>query len=178
MRPRHSRLVVGLCAVLVILGGAATYALAPIGNALGPTSRVDRIVVEKAARRLTLLSGGQVLKSYRISLGHNPLGPKHHAGDGRTPEGTYLVDSRNSGSAFHLSLHVSYPNSADLAQAAAAGVPPGGNIMIHGMQNGFGWIGRLHRLRDWTDGCIAVTDTEIEEIYRAVPDGTVIEIRP
>ena len=178
MRPRRRRFVVGCCAVLLIVVGAAIYAEAPIGKALGSTPKADRVIVDKAARRLTLLTAGHPLKTYRISLGPNPTGAKERLGDGRTPEGTYLIDSRRPQSAFHLALHVSYPNHADLERAAAARVPAGGDIMVHGMRNGFGWIGRLHRLRDWTDGCIAVTDHEIEEIYRAVPDGTVIEIRP
>lgn len=137
----------------------------------------DKILVEKSARRLSLLSQGKVLKSYAVSLGWQPKGKKQQEGDGRTPEGFYKIDYRNPNSAFHLSLHVSYPDNNDLKNAKANGYSAGGNIMIHGMKNGFGQIGKLHRFVDWTAGCIAVTDSEIEEIWQAVPDGTVIEIR-
>ncbi len=108
----------------------------------------------------------------------NPLGRKERRGDRKTPEGTYRIDARNSSSGFHKALHVSYPNASDSARAKQQGVDPGGNIMIHGLQNGLGWVGRLHRLVDWTDGCIAVTDREIEEIWSLVPTGTEVEIRP
>lgn len=142
------------------------------------TAIADHVVVNKTTRRLTLLRGGEVLKSYPVSLGSQPIGPKREEGDERTPEGRYVIDWRNPQSRFHLSLHVSYPDSADTAHAETRGVSAGGQIMIHGLPNGFGWIGRLHRLVDWTDGCIAVTDAEIREIWRAVPDGTPVEIRP
>jgi murein L,D-transpeptidase YafK len=100
------------------------------------------------------------------------------SGDGRTPEGIYSVDGRNPKSAFHFSLHLSYPNSADTARASAMGVPPGGDIMIHGIKNGLGWLGSLHRFVDWTQGCVAVTNDEIEEIWDMVPDGIRVEIVP
>ena len=118
-----------------------------------------------------------MIKSYRVSLGRNPLGPKQQEGDKRTPEGLYRIDKRNEKSGFHRALHVSYPESRDFAAAAARGVSPGGDIMIHGLHNGLGWMGKLHRLVDWTAGCIAVTDPEIEEIWAAVPDGTPVEIK-
>lgn len=95
-----------------------------------------------------------------------------------TPEGNYVLDWRNPRSKFHRSIHVSYPSASDIAKAREEGVHPGGDIMIHGLQNGLGWIGRFHRLMDWTDGCIAVTDAKMDEIWRAIPDGTPIEIRP
>lgn len=138
----------------------------------------DRIVVEKAARRLTLFRGATALKSYRVALGREPIGPKREEGDHRTPEGFYTIDRRKPDSDFHLALHVSYPNVEDVAQAEARGVSAGSDIMIHGLPNGSGWIGKLHQRTDWTDGCVAVTDQEIEEIWRVVPDGTPIEIRP
>jgi len=148
-----------------------------------PTARisaagVDAVLIEKAARRLTLFSGGSPVRTYSIALGSQPVGPKIQQGDDRTPEGSYIIDSRNSNSAYHLALHLSYPNAADRARAAALGVDPGGDIMIHGLPNGFGWLGPAHRERDWTRGCIAVTDSEIEEIARLVSDGTPVEIRP
>src|SRR5215471_18492690 len=118
------------------------------------TQTADRVVVAKAARTLTLYRGVEVLKTYRIALGRNPEGPKEQEGDGRTPQ-----------SAFHRSLHVSYPNAGDRRRAARRQVRPGGAIMIHGLPNGLGAVGAAHRLRDWTEGCIAVTDEEIEEIW-------------
>ncbi len=142
------------------------------------TAMADRILVLKKQRTLQLLRGPTVLRSYKIALGGEPVGPKTCQGDHRTPEGQYTVDRRKADSRFHRALHVSYPNEADRRRAAASGCAPGGDIMIHGLPNGYGWIGRAHRLKDWTDGCVAVTDEEIEEIWRLVPDGTPVEIRP
>lgn len=141
-----------------------------------PPLKADLIVVAKADRRLTLYQDGRVIRQYRVSLGFNPDGHKQKQGDGRTPEGRYTISGRNPHSVAHLSLRVSYPNAADKARARAAGVDPGGDIMIHGILNGWGWLGSLHLLRDWTQGCIAVTDAEIREIWALVPDGTPIHI--
>ena len=140
--------------------------------------RADRIVIEKAERRLSLFSKGEVLKTYRIALGGNPVGAKERQGDNKTPEGTYIIDSRNRGSRYHLSLHVSYPNERDRKRARELGVSPGGDIMIHGIKNGFSFVGDAHSEVDWTRGCIAVTDEEIEEINKLAPLGTIVEIRP
>jgi murein L,D-transpeptidase YafK len=139
---------------------------------------VDRILIEKNARRLMLISQGEVLKSYNIALGGNPIGPKERQGDNKTPEGTYVIDGRNKDSRFHLSLHISYPNERDKNRAKKLGVSPGGDIMIHGIKNGFSWVGDAHTGVDWTKGCIAVTDEEIEEISKVAPNGTIVEIRP
>jgi tetratricopeptide (TPR) repeat protein len=139
---------------------------------------VDRILIEKSARRLMLISQGEVLKSYKIALGGDPIGPKERKGDNKTPEGTYVIDARNKDSRFHLSLHVSYPNERDKKRAKELGVSPGGDIMIHGIKNGFSWVGDAHAGVDWTKGCIAVTDQEIEEIEKLAPNGTIVEIRP
>jgi murein L,D-transpeptidase YafK len=163
------------------LAGVAILAAAMLLLPPGPQpldGPADRVVVEKAQRRLTLYRGGTALRSYRVALGSQPAGPKTRAGDGRTPEGLYLVDGHKPDSAFHRVLHLSYPNAADRARAAALGVAPGGDIMIHGIRNGLGWLGPLHRQLDWTRGCIALTDAEIDEIAVAVPDGTPVEIRP
>jgi murein L,D-transpeptidase YafK len=141
-------------------------------------TRAERLVVDKARRRLTVYVGGRPVRSYRVALGKSPLGPKAAQGDQRTPEGSYRIDYRRPDSAFHRALHISYPSPGDREAARLAGVPPGGAIMIHGLRNGWGWLGRLHALRDWTAGCIAVTNQEIEELWRVVPDGTPIEIRP
>jgi murein L,D-transpeptidase YafK len=135
-------------------------------------------MVLKSQHRLILLRQGQELASYPVSIGRNFIGAKTRAGDHKTPEGTYIVDGRNPQSGFHLSLHVSYPNAEDRKRAALAGVSPGGDIMIHGIKNGFGWLRRVHRLMDWTDGCIAVTNAEMDQIWPLVPAGTPIEIRP
>jgi tetratricopeptide (TPR) repeat protein len=138
----------------------------------------DKVLIEKKERRLTLISKGEVLKTYKIALGGNPEGPKERQGDNKTPEGTYFIDARNKDSDYHLSLHISYPNERDKQRAKELGVSPGGDIMIHGIKNGFSWVGDAHTEADWTKGCIAVTDEEIEEIEKLVPNGTLVEIRP
>ena len=135
-----------------------------------------RIVVEKQPHRMTVYAGERVLRQFRVALGHGGLGPKIQQGDGRVPEGEYVIAGRNSKSAFHLSLKISYPTAEQIKVAAVLGVNPGGDIMIHGLPNGRGAIGSRHTLADWTEGCIAVTDPEIQWLYRAVPDGTPIEI--
>ena len=136
------------------------------------------MLVLKAARRLLLLRGDRVLRDYEVALGSNPTGPKRHQGDRRTPEGRYRIDSRVADSRFHRALHISYPNEQDLEFARRAGIEPGGDVMIHGLPNGERWIGEVHREYDWTNGCIAVTDDEMSEIWELVDDGTPIEIRP
>jgi murein L,D-transpeptidase YafK len=138
----------------------------------------DSILVEKGAHRLTLFREGLPVVSYRVALGKNPSGHKERAGDFRTPEGLYHIDARNPNSRFHLGLHVSYPNAQDVARARATGVPTGGDIMIHGLPNGQGQVGAAHRQYDWTNGCVAVTDEEIEEIWSSVPVGTPVRIVP
>ena len=149
------------------------------GPTLAPEGeRATMLVVDKAARRLSLYRDDRLLKSYDVALGGNPVGTKERQGDSRTPEGRYIIDLKNDASRFHLSLRISYPDDADRARAAAVGVSPGGDIFVHGLPNGYGWLGAAHRTRDWTDGCIAVTDTEIEEIWSLVGTGTPIEIRP
>jgi murein L,D-transpeptidase YafK len=143
-----------------------------------PLPRADSILVIKHAHTLTLLRDGQIIKQYRVALGRGGLGPKQQAGDNRVPEGTYRIVSRNPHSAFYRSLRVGYPTPQQIAAAHTQGVDPGGDIMIHGIRNGLGWLGPAQRLLDWTKGCIAVTDPEMDEIWEAVPDGTPIEIRP
>jgi murein L,D-transpeptidase YafK len=138
----------------------------------------DSVVVEKAARRLTLFYRGTPVRSYRVALGGSPQGNKLRLGDRRTPEGLYRIDWRNPNSRFHLSLHISYPGPADLARADSAGVAPGGAIMIHGLPRGYEDVGPAHAEVDWTDGCVAVTNEEVEEIWRAVPIGAPIQIKP
>jgi murein L,D-transpeptidase YafK len=138
----------------------------------------DQILVVKSQHSMTLLANGRVLKTYKVALGRGSGKAKQREGDHETPEGHYIIDSKNAHSHFHRALHVSYPNIGDTKRAKATGVSPGGQIMIHGIQNGLGWIGSLQHEVDWTDGCIAVTDSEIEEVWDLVPLGTPIEIRP
>lgn len=140
--------------------------------------KADRVVVFKAARVLELRNGETTLKRYPIALGRHPKGTKLKRGDGRTPEGVYLVDGRNPRSLYHRSLHLSYPNERDLARAPAAAVNPGGDIVIHGMPEWYGRYDPVRFFRDWTNGCIAVGNSAIEEIWDAVDDGTPVEIRP
>jgi murein L,D-transpeptidase YafK len=137
----------------------------------------DYILVEKSARRLTLFANDRVLKTYSVALGGNAVGHKQQEGDQRTPEGIYTIDWRNPESDYHLSLHISYPEERDCVSAAQRGVPPGCDIMIHGRPNGHGTTDLRDVTGDWTAGCIAVTDPEMEEIWAMVPDGTTIEIR-
>lgn len=158
-----------------LLGSVACLGLAGCASRFkrydGP--EVTRVVVDKGRRRMVLLHHDQVLQAYRVDLGFAPDGHKRQEGDGRTPEGRYLIDRRNPNSAFHLSLGISYPNATDIAAADAAGVSPGGDIFIHGR-------GGHHRGkgRDWTAGCISIRDREIEDVYAMVRDGTVIDILP
>jgi len=141
--------------------------------------KADKIVVFKSKRIMLLMNNGDILKAYRVSLGKHPVGHKSRQGDQRTPEGIYVIDSRIPESKFYLALHISYPNDSDMKNAQKLGVEPGRDIMIHGLPNGLGKrVGKLHRLTDWTDGCIAVTNPEMEEIWQLVSDGTTIEIRP
>ncbi len=162
----------------VALFKTATAATADAGQDPAAGLQADYIIVEKSKRRLTLLHQGQVLKYYRISLGRDPVGPKIREGDDRTPEGLYHIDYRLRDSAYHLALHISYPGPADLERARRLGVDPGGDIMIHGIGGAMQKVGDLHPLFDWTNGCIAVTDREIEEIWRLTPVGTPIRILP
>jgi murein L,D-transpeptidase YafK len=136
------------------------------------------VLVLKGPRRLLLLSGTRVLRDYEVSLGANPLGPKRHHLDARTPEGRYTIEGRAAHSRFHRALRISYPNEADREFARRAGFAPGGDVMIHGLPNGERWVGETHRAYDWTNGCIAVTDDEMNEIWELVDDGTPIEILP
>ncbi|RVC62478.1 MAG: hypothetical protein EOS65_24410 [Mesorhizobium sp.] len=140
--------------------------------------QVYLVRVEKSERRLDLIGdGGKILRSYGIALGGEPLGHKRQEADERTPEGRYVLDWRNANSAAYKSIHISYPNAEDLAAAKARGVDAGGMIMIHGQPNAFGWLGWLLQLVDWTDGCVGVTDSDMDEIWTMVANGTPIEIR-
>jgi len=142
------------------------------------TPKADRIVVYKAQRRLELRRDGQVLRAYHIALGPHPIGPKVERGDGKTPEGTYFIDRRNMASEYHLSLHISYPEKADIKRAAALNVDPGANILIHGEPNILNHEGKARLLKDWTAGCIALHNTDMDEVWRLVDDGVTVEIHP
>jgi len=169
-------------AIALAIGGLGT-AIAALATGEGrdplpADARADRILIEKSSGMMTLFRDGRPLRAYLVAFGRGSLAPKAREGDGRTPEGRYRIDRRNVQSRYHRALHISYPEPRDVAAAQSRGVSPGGDIMIHGLPNGLGWLGSLHRMVDWTAGCIAVTNAEIEEIWRVVPDGTAIEIRP
>jgi murein L,D-transpeptidase YafK len=166
-----------LALALLLWSASADLAVASIETASAPAI-ADKILVLKGKRQLELLSDGVVLKSYPIALGPQARGPKRASGDGRTPEGLYLIDGRHAQSPYHLALHISYPSAADEAHAAAAHRDPGGDIFIHGLPADYGHADPVRFYKDWTEGCIAVGNTAIEEIWNAVRDGTPIEIRP
>jgi murein L,D-transpeptidase YafK len=147
-------------------------------KAAQPALHADRVLVLKRERTLQLLSQGKMIRSYKVALGGDPIGPKTRQGDHKTPEGVYMLDSRNPHSQFYKSIHISYPSAREREAARQRGVSPGGDVFVHGLPNGYGWVGSSHRLKDWTDGCIAVTNAEMDEIWQAVADGTPIEIRP
>lgn len=152
----------------------------PISSHADPLpSLADKILIYKSKREMVLFHHNRPFKTYTIALGAHPKGHKKEEGDEKTPEGTYWISGRNAHSRFHLSLKISYPNAHDLMQAQERGVSAGGDIMVHGLPDTLGWLGKLHlRWPNWTDGCIAVTNQEIEEIWRLVPDNTPIEILP
>ncbi|MGM8872032.1 L,D-transpeptidase family protein [Psychrobacter sp. 2Y5] len=137
---------------------------------------IDKVYVDKSERVLKLLSEDKVVKSYHIALGDSPAGHKRQEGDERTPTGNYKLDYKNENSSYYRSIHVSYPNSTDKAQAKKRGVSAGGDIMIHGQKNGLGHLATITQQRDWTDGCIAVTDDEMDEIMSIYKAGMPIEI--
>ncbi len=138
--------------------------------------QADRILIVKSTRTMTLFHGDKVLRSYKVALGGVPVGPKQIQGDHKTPEGSYTTNSRNAHSQFHLALHISYPSAADREHAHALKASPGGDIMIHGLPNGFS--DAQYKRTDWSDGCVAVTNAEIDEIWNLAPVGTRVEIRP
>lgn len=180
--------------VLFLPVAAALYLFSSLGNhsglsarqksllqqpALPSDSEIARLVVRKSAREMDAYDAqGRLLKTYPVALGFNPVGHKRFEGDGKTPEGRYAINTRNPHSGYHKNLGVSYPNAVDSAYAAAQGKSAGGDIKIHGLHNGLGAIGAQHLRRDWTNGCIAVTDGEIDELYARVKPQAVIDILP
>ncbi|MEK6478656.1 L,D-transpeptidase family protein [Catalinimonas sp. 4WD22] len=173
-----------LVTVVRVLAVFSSIFLAVFAYALLPTRRLaqkvlaERLVVYKSKRQLQLWSNGKLIKTYKIALGRQPVGAKRREGDMRTPEGTYYIYDKNPQSVFYLNLGISYPNAEDQTFAVAGGFAHGSAIKIHGLRNGNGWRGRFHRHRDWTAGCIAVTNAEMDELYRTVPLNTSIEIYP
>ena len=164
--------VLALFIVLGLLGGLLTaQRQTPLPE------KADSILILKKDHRMELLAGGKVIRTYKVALGQGGLAPKEREGDGRTPEGHYVIEAKYPNK-YHKGLRISYPNAEDRKRAAKLGVSPGGSVLIHGLPNGQGWIGAAHRLYDWTLGCIAVTDEEIDEIYKLVAVGTPVEIRP
>lgn len=170
------------CLLLLYVAYQATITPEPtpitLPEELLPMAKIDKIVVEKAKRRMTVYHQDIPLRTYRIALGFSPTGHKEQEGDGKTPEGNYLINSKNPHSKFHLSLKISYPSQDDKKAAKAKGVNPGGEIMIHGLGKYLGPLGTKHTLRDWTLGCIAITNEEMEELFPYVDTGTKIEVNP
>jgi len=152
----------------------ASTPTARTGAGASPTT----LIIDKSQHRLRLYTGPQLIASYPVALGRGPAGPKTCTGDNRTPEGEYRIDSRNAHSAYHLALHLSYPNAHDQQRARSAGCQPGGDIMIHGLRNGLGWLGALHQKIDWTAGCIALSNADMDALWRRVPAGSRVIIRP
>jgi murein L,D-transpeptidase YafK len=144
--------------------------------ALSASTSADKVLVLKGERKLILLKGEQVLKTYTVALGSRPVGPKTTKGDRKTPEGNYVLDRHNPHSQYHKSIHISYPNAEDMARAKKLHLPTGGDLFIHGLPNDFD--GPDQQYGDWTDGCIALTNADIEEIWQRIPDGTPIQIKP
>jgi len=164
-----------MCARLVL--GALALVARPLGVEAQASEGADHIIVLKSQRRLMLMRTGSVIAVFPIALGSRPTGPNRQQGDGRTPEGLYWVDGINPRSRFHRTLHISYPNEEDLRWAHAAGVSPGGNIEIHGMPNGYGNFDPVGFFKDWTNGCVAVGNRAIDQIYASVRIGTPVEIK-
>lgn len=162
----------------VFLAVAILLTFWPVAVAQNSSFSVDRLVVYKRERKLVLFSHGKEVRSYKVAMGGEPVGPKSRQGDHRTPEGVYVLDSRNPSSHFYKAFHISYPNAKDIAAARKLGVSPGGDIMLHGLPKEYAWVGKGHALHDWTDGCVAVTDEEMDEIWKLVRVGTPIEIKP
>jgi murein L,D-transpeptidase YafK len=167
-----------LVLLLVLLIAAAIWLQPAPQNVIQPplTGMVDKIIIKKAARRMLLLRNGKTLREYRIALGFAPEGDKLRQGDGRTPEGSFRIDRRNDSSKYHLSLGLDYPQPADRARAATGGYDPGGDIMIHGQPNALPDNSMMRG--DWTAGCIAVTNTEMREVWVVTQVGTIVEVRP
>ena len=168
---------VGPVAVIASPASAPVAVVAGPVHGGGPMALADSIVIEKKAHRLTLFHMGRPIRTYLVALGADVDKDKVSAGDRRTPEGLFYIEGRNPYSQYHLALQISYPDASHRARAEALGFSPGGNIMIHGLPNGKGKTGAFHRTVDWTNGCIALTDEEMDEIWSVVPTGTPVLIK-
>lgn len=168
------KILLTVMVLTVVILAVLNWPAAPLPN--GYT--VDRILIEKQKHTLTMFQGMRPIVVYRVSLGMSPHGHKLKEGDDRTPEGIYHVEEKNSQSGYYLSLQLTYPELEDIIRAESLGFTPGFDIAIHGLKNGFGWLGKLHRIHDWTYGCISVTNTEMKRIFHSVETGTLVEIRP
>ena len=168
--------IISLIFISLISVSAIAYAKNVTKQPISTNVIIDKVFVDKSERLLKLLSGDKVVQTYHIALGDSPAGHKRQEGDERTPTGNYKLDYKNEKSSYYRSIHVSYPNAADKAQAKKRGVSPGGDIMIHGQKNGFGHLAAITQKRDWTDGCIAVTNDEMDEIMAVYKAGMAIEI--
>ncbi|MCU0431228.1 MAG: L,D-transpeptidase family protein [Cytophagaceae bacterium] len=163
--------------VSCLLLGLLVYYVCP-DDKLPADISIDKLVVYKSKRQLLAYSNGKLIKIYSIALGGQPIGDKELEGDKKTPEGVYFIHDKNPTSGYHKNLGISYPNKEDKANAKRLGKPAGGEVKIHGLRNRMGSIGKFHRWFDWTLGCIAVTNNEMDELYRSVKIGTPIEIKP
>ena len=166
------------CATAFLLLALLSISAPGDATTSAPRQKADRIIVVKSAEVMTLMSGEKPMKTYEVALGTHPIGAKERQGDHKTPEGEYVIALKISNSRFHKALRISYPNASDLEHARKLGVNPGGDVEIHGLEAKYGWVGSMHRQMDWTDGCIAVTNEEIDEIWPLVAVGTPVEIRP
>jgi len=185
----------GICCAAVLIGamGVAGKAAAAEDNSsrarlislaqetdfpYSPIEKADLVVVVKSARTLSLFKDNHAIATYSVTFGADPVGHKQEEGDERTPEGRYTLDYKKSTSGYHKSIHISYPNARDIESAKKRGVSPGGAIMIHGQRNGLGWLSVVSRHFNWTNGCIALADSDLDSVWNAVDVGTPIEIKP
>jgi len=171
---KNRLLIISILAIATVGSYKFLYSNNPIDKSI----KIDKIIVEKSKRELQVYSNNKLIKTYKISLGRNSVGKKEFEGDNKTPEGEYVINDKNSNSKYHKNLGISYPNKQDMENAKRLGKNPGGQIKIHGIKNGLGWIGKLHLLKDWTAGCIAVSNKEIDELYDIIKVGTPIVIKP
>lgn len=163
--------------VVILFSSLTIYNLYP-ENRLPSNVKIDHLIVFKSKRQLLAYADGKLLKTYKISIGLQPNGDKEFQGDNRTPEGTYLINDKNPNSICHKNLGISYPNNDDIKHAKRLGKPAGGDIKIHGLPNGLGFISKFHRWFGFTNGCLMVTNKEVDELYNAVKIGSQIEIKP
>ena len=174
---RNNRALIVIVSLIICVTVLYTYTKAQ-EQPKKPLGKIDKVLVLKSERKMQLIKNGEVVRTYKIALGNNPIGHKQKEGDERTPEGNYVLDWRNEQSHYYKSMHISYPNAEDKRQAKAKNVSPGGNIMIHALPNGMGYIGTGHTANDWTDGCIAITNEQMDELWGSASNGTPIEIKP